>query len=576
MADRLVDLMDAAHRAGLILQDFTPNNIMVLPDGQLRLIDLELAVLAEEQDEKPPRAGTPGFAAPEQMEGAPPAVEADYYSLGATICCVVTGTNPYFMEDVPKTRTLRERLAEWLTVQEEMFDIPGAIRALILGLTDDEPTGRWTTSHARTALAVARQRSTRSPAVPSSGRRDLESNQGRLGDEQWQQAVDGILGYLLASMNLSDSEQLWSRSCASGAFDPCSIQLGAAGFLGVLTRCFELTGDQRLAEPIATVGSWITQRVQADTKRLPVLYFGNAGIAWALYDAGQALGDDQLSGQGLALAETLPVSWSNPDLTHGTAGIGLTFLHFWLRTGNKDFVERASQSADAVIALAAEEASGISWGLPAAFKSYLVGGRYHGFAHGTAGVGYFLLASALATGRADCLATACRAGETLLANSTVEDDIAMWGPGPGNTITAPYWCHGSSGIGSFLIRLYRATGDDRFKKVAQLSAQAVMENSWRGVLGQCHGLAGNGEFLLDMAEAGDGRRYEALAHQLARVIFARRAHREDHIVFPDEQGEVCASWAHGLSGILSFLMRLRHRSPRLWMVDPLLERSHHS
>jgi lantibiotic modifying enzyme len=293
-----------------------------------------------------------------------------------------------------------------------------------------------------------------------------------------------------------------------------------------------------------------------------------------VYDAGRALGDDQLADQGLALAKTLPVSWSNPDVTHGTAGIGLTFLHFWLQTRDKDFLERVNQSADALIASAEEQPSGISWGTPAAFESRLAGGRYHGFSHGTAGVGYALLVSALATGRSDCLAMACRAGETLLANATVDQDMAMWGPGPGDNPTAPYWCHGSSGIGSFLIRLYQATVDDRFKKIAELSTQAVMDNLWRPVLGQCHGLAGNGEFLLDMAKVDDSQRYERLAHQLARVIFANRAYRQGHIVFPDEQGELSASWAHGLSGILSFFLRLRHRSPRLWMVDRLLERSH--
>jgi lantibiotic modifying enzyme len=494
--------------------------------------------------------------------------------LGASICCVFAGIAPYFLPDVPKARPLQERLAEWLTVRETTLAIPADIQALILGLMDEEPTRRWTTSQARTALAAARKRSMRSPSARSSTGRDLEQNQDWLGDEQWEQAVDGMVGYLLSSMNPADSDRLWPVSCASGAPDPCSLQLGTTGVLGVLTRCLELTGDQRLPEAIATVGRWTMQRLAADTHRAPVLYFGEAGVAWALYDAGRALDDNQLSDQGLALVKTLPLSWSNPDITHGTAGIGLTFLHFWHRTGDKDFLERASQSADALIASAEEQPSGISWGTPAAFESRLAGGRYHGFSHGTAGVGYVLLACALATGRSDCLAMACRAGETLLANATVDKDMAMWGPGPGDNPTAPYWCHGSSGIGSFLIRLYQATVDDRFKEIAELSAQAVIDNLWRPVLGQCHGLAGNGEFLLDMATMDDSQRYARLAHQLARVIFTNRAYRQGQIVFPDEQGELSASWAHGLSGILSFFMRLRHRSPRLWMVDPPLERSH--
>jgi hypothetical protein len=101
-----------------------------------------------------------------------------------------------------------------------------------------------------------------------------------------------------------------------------------------------------------------------------------------------------------------------------------------------------------------------------------------------------------------------------------------------------------------------------------------MENSWRGVLGQCHGFAGNGDFLLDMAQWAGAEPYEAMAHQLARVIFASRAYREGRVVFPDEQGDLSPAWADGISGILAFLLRLRYRSPRLWVVDSLLGRSH--
>jgi len=105
-----------------------------------------------------------------------------------------------------------------------------------------------------------------------------------------------------------------------------------------------------------------------------------------------------------------------------------------------------------------------------------------------------------------------------------------------------------------------------------------MEDSGRGVLGQGHGLAGNGDFRLDMAQtviahAADSQRYEAMAHQLARVIFASRAYREGGVVFPDERGAPSPVWADGVSGILAFLLRLRHRPARLWMVAPLPARS---
>ncbi|MGH3803923.1 MAG: lanthionine synthetase LanC family protein, partial [Pseudonocardiaceae bacterium] len=435
-------------------------------------------------------------------------------------------------------------MAEWLAVREAP-DSPAAIHELILGLMGDEPGSRWTTVDAKDALAAVRKPPRRRLPARSLPGRDLGIDDSRLDDQLWRQVIDGSVGYLLASMNPADDEQLWPASCAHGPADPCALQLGAAGVLGVLTRCFALTGDQRLPEAIATAGSWIDQRLRADGKRSLGLYFGEAGIAWSLYEAGRAIGDDRLAGRGLALAETLPVSSENPDLTHGTAGIGLTFLHFWLATNNEEFAQRAGKSADELVASASEEPSGISWGTPAAFQSRLAGGRYHGFAHGTAGVGYTLLAMALATARSDCLELAYRAGETLLANAIVKDGVAQWGAEPGDDATAPYWCHGSAGIGTFLIRLHRATGDDRFFKLADMSAQAVVENSWRGVLGQCHGLAGNGDFLLDMAEAAGGQQYESMAHQLARVIVASRAYREGGVVFPDERGSPSPVWADG-------------------------------
>ncbi|MGH3832243.1 MAG: class IV lanthionine synthetase LanL [Pseudonocardiaceae bacterium] len=578
-ANRLVELMAAAHRAGIIIRDFTPTNIMVLPDGQLRLIDLELAVVSGQREEAQTGSGTPGYSAPEQMAGAPAAIEADYYSLGATLCFVVMGSTPELLDDVPRGRPLGERLAEWLGIRRTP-GLPAAIRALIPALMDDEPENRATTTQAMYALAAPRNAAGQLPQfhspLGSSSADGPERVDVRLDDEQWQQAVDGIVGYLLASINPADDDLLWPENRGSGASDPCAVQLGAAGVVRVLTRCFELTGDQRLPEVIAIAVGWIARRLRPDLTRPPGLYVGEAGIAWSLYEAGRALNDHWLVERGLALADTLPVSSPHADITHGTAGIGLTFLHLWLRTGDEEFVQRASRSADTLIEVDRADPDGLIWGTPAAFDSRLAGGRYYGFAHGTAGVGYFLLAAALATGRSDCLKLAGEAGETLLAKATVAQGVALWGAGPGDITTAPYWCHGSAGIGGFLTRLHRATGDHRFDEAAHMSAQAVMENAWRGVLGQCHGLAGNGDFLLDMAEAGDGQRYEELAHQLARVIFASRAHRPSGVVFPGELGDLSATWAGGVSGILAFLLRLRYRSSRLWMVDSLLKQSHAS
>ncbi|MFV2175877.1 class IV lanthionine synthetase LanL [Actinomadura sp. LOL_016] len=554
MARRLVELMSEAHAAGLLVRDFNPNNIMVRPDGTPVLIDLELAVV--DGEDGPLRSGTPAFGAPEQLGGAPPDVSADHFSLGATLCYLFTGSPPYLLDEAPAVRTPTERLEEWLAARTQGLEFPGHLRAMLVGLMADDPERRWTTARAHDALAE------RSPR----GERGLDAETPWL-REKVEQAIEGITGELLASMDPDAANALWPTSCVHGAPDPCTLQHGAAGCLGALVRCSQLTDDPRLPDAIAAATRWIRARMQDGTSRPPGLYFGTAGVAWSLLDAGLALGDKGLVDDAVAVAGALPSAVASPDVTHGTAGLGLTALHLWARTGSARFAESVDAAADALLGTVEERGGGLVWSTPADVDSKLAGRSYYGFAHGIAGVGYFLLACAEATGRDDCRALAVRVGEELLDAAVVERGTAMWGAGAGDAPTAPYWCHGASGIGSFLVRLGAATGDARFLEAAEQSARAVVGHAWRAVLGQCHGLAGNGDFLLDMAEVTGDDRHRAAAWRLGRTLVAARAHRDGRIVFPDEQGEVSATWGDGMSGMLGFLLRLRYGTPRLWTVD---------
>ncbi len=208
----------------------------------------------------------------------------------------------------------------------------------------------------------------------------------------------------------------------------------------------------------------------------------------------------------------------------------------------------------------------MSWPVPAEAVSEEAGKRYLGFAHGTAGIGCFLLAAATVADRRDYTELAVEAGEHLVAHAVLVGEAAQWPAQATDPPTAPYWCHGSAGIGTFLVRLWRATGDDRFGDLARRATHAVVERASRAALTQCHGLAGNGDFLLDMAEATGETSYRTMAEHLARLVVAERAHRAGHVVFPNEYGDVSTSWSDGSAGILAFLLRIRHTEPRRWMI----------
>ncbi len=345
-----------------------------------------------------------------------------------------------------------------------------------------------------------------------------------------------------------------------GETDPCTVQQGAAGVLAVLTRYFELTGDPRLPELISTAGHWIAARTDTRSTR-PGLHFGGRGTAWALYDAGRAVDDRALTDHALALALAPQEETPSHDVTHGAAGSGLAAAYLWHRTGDPRFAELVVDAADRLAAAARTGPSGVTWPVPAEAVSKEAGKRYLGFAHGTSGIGCFLLAAAAVSPHGTYLDLAVAAGEELVAGAVMVGGAAQWPAQAGDVPTAPYWCHGSAGIGSFLLRLWQATGDDRFGDLARRAAKAVVERAPRAALTQCHGLAGNGDFLLDLARATGDPAYRAMAEDLARLIVSERAHRAGHVVFPNEYGDVSTSWSDGSAGILAFLLRIRHTAP---------------
>lgn len=412
-------------------------------------------------------------------------VTADYYSLGATACFVLTGKVPNLLPEEPATRTGEDRLAAWLGACGPAGP-PEAVAEMITGLMKDEPAARWNTRRAREAL---RGPDTARPTRTTPAR-----------DEDLDRAVAGLVNHLLDTVTPEDDRRLWPVSTAAGETNACTVQQGAAGPLAVLTRYFELTADPRLPEVLSAAGHWIADRTHLRTTR-PGLHFGDPGTAWALYEAGRALSDQPLIDHALALALTPQEPTLHHDITHGTAGSGMAALHLWQRTGDPRLAALAEDAADRLAAAARRGPSAVSWPVPAEAVSGEAGKQYLGFAHGSAGIGCFLLCGAVASGRQDHLRLAVEVGEHLLRSAVRIGEAVQWPAQAGDEPTAPYWCHGSAGIGTFLVRLRQVTGDDRFGDLARRSAAAVAERASRAPLSQCHGLAGNGDFLLDLSAA---------------------------------------------------------------------------
>jgi tetratricopeptide (TPR) repeat protein len=90
-----------AHQHGIVHRDVKPENIMLLPDGVVRVLDFGVArARTSPALTHSGFVGSPYYAAPEQAMGRPVDIRADLYSLGIVLYEMITGVRP-FQSDTP-------------------------------------------------------------------------------------------------------------------------------------------------------------------------------------------------------------------------------------------------------------------------------------------------------------------------------------------------------------------------------------------------------------------------------------------------------------------------------------------
>ena len=84
-----------SHNPPIIYRDMKPNNIMLKPDGNIKLIDFGVAKEYKETATKDTHMyATDGYAAPEQCSGGKTDARTDIYSLGVTMFYLLTNVDP--------------------------------------------------------------------------------------------------------------------------------------------------------------------------------------------------------------------------------------------------------------------------------------------------------------------------------------------------------------------------------------------------------------------------------------------------------------------------------------------------
>jgi serine/threonine protein kinase len=148
---RLLDVLEAVHRAGLVHRDVKPSNVFLCDGGRVVLTDFGIAC-AVDGCTLPPGglAGSPAYMSPERARGEEDGPASDLFSLGATLFAAAEGRSPFSKGDPFST------LVAVVEDSPGPFVNAGRLRPLIEGLLAKKPESRLTADQARLEAVAPR------------------------------------------------------------------------------------------------------------------------------------------------------------------------------------------------------------------------------------------------------------------------------------------------------------------------------------------------------------------------------------------------------------------------------------
>jgi serine/threonine-protein kinase len=139
----LLSGLAAAHRAGLVHRDVKPENVLVAPDGHLKVVDFGLAraLTMGNQTRTGQILGTVAYLAPEQVTGTGADARTDIYAAGIVLFELLTGTKPH-TGDSPLSVAYKHVNESVPAPSRLAGGIPPEVDRLVLQATSRDPRGR--------------------------------------------------------------------------------------------------------------------------------------------------------------------------------------------------------------------------------------------------------------------------------------------------------------------------------------------------------------------------------------------------------------------------------------------------
>jgi serine/threonine protein kinase len=514
-----VDGLEVIHSKGIVCGDLSANNLIVTDDYRVRFVDMEAAYRVDV--DKPTNLYTLGFRNPDSMIRGKQSFKDDLYTLGVVMT--------YMLFPVNAMANLRDDVYQCL-VRRIIKDLgwPSKIALLIHDLVK----GKASYNDVRDVLQWKEK--LRSPQLVCN-----------VTEDELERIVESMGNFILRSMK-DNNDYLFPSDPFMFLTNPLSLGFGAMGVLYSLQKCnrgIPRKAWQYLDMKLKTIGT---------SNYPPGLLTGIAGCAWVAWELGREEEAEKL----MRLTKSHPLLKTHHSLFYGMAGIGLSSLYFWLKTGKDEFLDLAVNLANELVAQARQDEKGLFWDSD--------GEIYLGLGYGQTGVALFLLRLSQATKDQKWQDVGRQAlNYDLCCGKEIEKGITSFPDKPDSATLEPYLEEGTAGIVKVLLRY------GMIREAESLSTDLMRKYSISA--SYLFGLGSLVDALVDLyLWTGDDTYLQMAQRPLAGIRDLYLIKTKHGLATPGDGGlAISCDWGTGVAGVMRVLHRYLTRDKADFMLDEL-------